>query len=101
MKIKDIYDELFDLSKKSSIIIRKESGTFKSGYCKVKDSNVVVLNKMASLEYSAKILAMAMHYFDIDKQYLKPAIRDFIDAELAKNDKAQFEINITENLGSS
>lgn len=97
MKIKDIYQELFDLCKKNSLIIRKEAGNFKSGYCRVNDQKIIVLNKMASIEYMAKILALSLNYFELDAQYLKPAIREFVDKEISKTDSDLFKIDLSPN----
>jgi hypothetical protein len=94
MKIKDIYQELFDISKKNGVIIRKESGNFKSGYCLVNEQKIIVLNKMASIDYMSKILALALNYFELDNQYLTPVIRDFIDNEINKIDKNLFKIDL-------
>ena len=101
MKIKDIYQELFDICKKSDVIIRKEAGNFKSGYCLVNERKIIVLNKMASIDYMAKILALGLNYFELDNQYLKPVIRDFIDGELTKNDRDLFRIDLIENTNQS
>jgi len=94
MKIKDLYQELIDLAKQSGVIIRKEAGTFKSGYCLVEDKKIIVLNRMASIEYMSKIIALGLNYFEIDQQYLKPAIREYIDNELAKTDTKVFQIEV-------
>ncbi len=96
MKIKEIYQELFDICKNNSVIIRKEAGNFKSGYCTVNEQKIVVLNKMASLEYMSKILALSINYFELDNQYLKPAIRDFIDSELNKSSSDLFRIDLSD-----
>ena len=42
-KIEDIFSE-------SDYILRYEKGNFKSGYCVIKDTKVVVVNKFYSLE---------------------------------------------------
>ena len=94
MKIKDIYHELADIAKQSGVIIRKEAGAFKSGYCLVEEKKIIVLNRMASIEYMSKIIALGLNYLEIDQQYLKPAIREFIDNELAKTDTKVFQIEI-------
>ena len=94
MKIKDIYQELADIAKQSRVIIRKEAGAFKSGYCLVEDKKIIVLNRMASIEYMSKIIALGLNYFEIDQQYLKPAIREFIENELAKTDSKVFQIEV-------
>jgi hypothetical protein len=92
MKIKDIFDELTDAAKKNGVLIRKESGAFKSGFCTVEDKKIIVLNKMASVDYMSKIMALGVSYFELDRQLFKPAIREYIDNEVAKTDQNIFKI---------
>lgn len=94
MKSKDLFLELTDIAKQSGIIIRKEAGAFKSGYCLVEDKKIIMLNRMASVEYMSKIIALGLNYFGADQQYLKPVIREFIDNELAKTDTKVFQIDV-------
>jgi hypothetical protein len=42
--------KLEGLIKENNYVLRNEKGNFKSGYCLLKDSKVIVINKFATLE---------------------------------------------------
>lgn len=47
---KHFLNKLEDIFSESDYILRYEKGNFKSGYCVIKDTKVVVVNKFYSLE---------------------------------------------------
>jgi len=84
MKIKEkefeeIIQDLKNLALQMGAEVRFEKGDFKGGYCILKDSKVIVVNKMASLQRKIMILSMALKELGIDKIYLTPKIREIID----------------------
>jgi hypothetical protein len=84
MKIKekefeDILVDLKALAAQLGAEIRFEKGDFKGGYCLLKDSKVVVINKMANLQKKVMVLSMALKELGIDDIYLTPKLREFID----------------------
>ena len=84
MKIKEkefeeIIQDLKKLALQMGAEVRFEKGDFKGGYCILKDSKVIVVNKMASLQRKIMILSMALKELGIDKIYLTPKIREIID----------------------
>lgn len=84
MKIKekefeDILVDLKALAAQLGAEIRFEKGDFKGGYCLLKDSKVIVINKMANLQKKVMILSMALKELGIDDIYLTPKLREFID----------------------
>ncbi|MDP4117478.1 MAG: hypothetical protein Q8903_15190 [Bacteroidota bacterium] len=84
MKIKekefeDILVDLKALAAQLGAEIRFEKGDFKGGYCLLKDSKVVVINKMANLQKKVMILSMALKELGIDDMYLTPKLREIID----------------------
>lgn len=82
-------NELETLIKQLSITIRYEKGDFEGGYCILKDQKVLVVNKKLTDMRKASILACALAEFGIEKQFLKPVIREFIEDEVAKIGKAK------------
>jgi hypothetical protein len=84
MKIKEkefeqIIDELKDLAEQLGANVRFEKGDFKGGYCILKDSKIIVINKKASTQRKAIILATALRELGIEQIFLTPRIREIID----------------------
>jgi hypothetical protein len=89
MKIKEkefeeIIQDLKSLASQLGAEVRFEKGDFKGGYCILKESKVIVINKMANLQRKVMILSMALKELGIDQIYLTPRIREIID-EMAES----------------
>ena len=59
--------------------VRFEKGDFKGGYCLLKESKIIVINKMANLQRKAMILSVALKELGIDEVFLTPRLRELID----------------------
>ncbi len=95
MKVKEIHDELVEAAKKLGITVRKESGNFRSGYCKINEEEVILLNKSAPIESLSGILAKTISKREVDNIFLKPAVRDMIENEKNNSsDEENFELEI-------
>ncbi len=84
MKIKekefeDILQDLKALAAQLGASVRFEKGDFKGGYCIIKESKVIVINKMTNLQRKVMILSAALKELGVDKMYLTPKIREIID----------------------
>jgi len=84
MKIKekefeDVIEELKSLAAQLGATIRFEKGDFKGGYCLLKDSKVIVINKLANTQRKAIILSEALKDLGVEQIYLTPRIREIID----------------------
>jgi hypothetical protein len=84
MKIKEkefeeILDELKSLANDLGATVRFEKGDFKGGYCIIKDSKVIVINKLANLQRKVIILSAALKELGIDQIYLNPRLREIIE----------------------
>ena len=84
MKIKekefeDILQDLKALASQLGASVRFEKGDFKGGYCILKESKVIVINKMTNLQRKVMILSAALKELGVDKMYLTPKIREIID----------------------
>ena len=64
-KIEDIFSE-------SDYILRYEKGNFKSGYCVIKDTKVVVVNKFYSFEGKINCLLEIVKSIDFNTENLNP-----------------------------
>ena len=89
MKIKEkefeeFIQELKVLSVQLGAEVRFEKGDFKGGYCILKESKVIVINKMANLQRKAMILSMALKELGVDQIYVTPRIRELIEEMAAE-----------------
>lgn len=83
-EFEDIIQDLKALAAQLGAEVRFEKGDFKGGYCLLKESKVIVINKMANLQRKVMILSMALKELGIDEMYLTPKIREIID-EMAES----------------
>ena len=84
MKIKEkefeiLLQDLKSLADQMGAKVRFERGDFKGGYCLVKDSKVIVINKSSNLQRKVMILAAALNELGIDDVYLTPKLREIIE----------------------
>lgn len=84
MKIKekefeDLIGELKSLASQLGATVRFEKGDFKGGYCILKESKVIVINKLANLQRKAIILSIALKELGVDDIYINPKLRELIE----------------------
>ena len=84
MTNEQILSELEQLASNCGITIRYEKGDFDGGYCVLKAERLIVINKRLALARRASVLAQGLAEVGIDEMYLKPAIREYIEDELAR-----------------
>jgi len=76
--------ELEELAERCSISLRFEKGDFDGGFCVLKAERIIVINKRLAVQKRTSVLAQALAEVGIEEVYLKPAVREFIEDELAK-----------------
>jgi len=84
MKIKEkelesILQDLKEIAQQMGAKIRFERGDFKGGYCILKDSKVIVINKLSNLQRKIIILSAALKELGAEDIYLPPKIREVIE----------------------
>ena len=84
MKLKEkeyeeILKDLKALAAELGASVRFEKGDFKGGYCLLKESKVIVINRMANQQRKVMILSAALKELGIDQIYLTPRLREIID----------------------
>ncbi|MBU0558907.1 MAG: hypothetical protein KJ799_15915 [Bacteroidetes bacterium] len=89
MKLKEkefeiVLQDLKSLANQMGAKVRFERGDFKGGYCLVKDSKIVVINKLSNLQRKVVTLAAALRELGIDEVYLTPKLREVIE-EMTEN----------------
>ena len=80
--------ELESLASNCGIAVRYEKGDFEGGFCILKTERLVVINKKLAPPQKASLLAQGLAEIVIEDRYLKPAIREYIEDELARTPRA-------------
>ena len=78
-EFEEVLQDLKALAAEMGATVRYEKGDFKGGYCLVKDSKIIVINKLASLQRKVMTLAAALKELGIDNVYITPKLREVID----------------------
>ncbi|MCU0399516.1 MAG: hypothetical protein MUE75_00695 [Algoriphagus sp.] len=68
---KHFLDKLENLFSASTYILRYEKGNFKSGYCVLKDTKIVIVNKYFPLEGKINALIEILSELNFDPQEFK------------------------------
>ena len=68
---------LEDVFAESDFILRYEKGTFKSGYCILKDQQIVIVNKYYTLEGKINCLIEILRHLPLEMTRFKDKTRDF------------------------
>jgi hypothetical protein len=69
---KHFLNKLEDVFSESDYILRYEKGNFKSGYCIIRDTKVIVVNKFYSLEGKINCLLEILKSIDFNTEKLNP-----------------------------
>jgi hypothetical protein len=88
MTQEQILKELESLADSSGITVRYEKGDFEGGFCVLKAERLIVVNKKLAASKKASVLAQGVAEIGIENRYLKPAIREFIEEELARVERS-------------
>ena len=84
MTQEQIVKDLESLAANSGITVRYEKGDFEGGFCVLRAERLIVVNKKLPLSKKASVLAQGLAEIGIEENYLKPAIREFIEDEFAR-----------------
>jgi hypothetical protein len=84
MKHEVLIQELQEVAAQLGVTIRFERGDFEGGYCILREQRILLVNRRLFPAKKASVLAMAMHEIGLDNMYLKPAVREYIEDEIAK-----------------
>ena len=78
-EFEEIIQDLRSVADQLGATVRFEKGDFKGGYCLLKESKVIVINKNANLQRKAMILSVALKELGVDEIYLNPKLRELIE----------------------
>ncbi|MBM2839592.1 MAG: hypothetical protein HW412_120 [Bacteroidetes bacterium] len=84
MKHEDLIAELEQLATQLGIVVRYEKGDFEGGYCILKTERILLINKRLMPNKKASVFAVALNEIGIDNLFIKPAVREFIEDEVAR-----------------
>jgi hypothetical protein len=84
MKLETLIQELQNVATQLGVTRRFERGDFEGGYCILRDQKILLVNRRLFPARKASVLAMAMHEIGLEDMYLKPAVREYIEDEIAK-----------------
>lgn len=85
MNYLQLVGELEELARQTGVQLRYEKGDFEGGYCVVKNQKILVVNKRLTDARKASSLAQALAEYGVDTIFVKPAIRSYIEDEVARS----------------
>ncbi len=71
-------NKLEDILSESTYILRYEKGNFKSGYCILKETQIVIVNKYFTTEGKVNCLVDIINKLDIDESMLSEKNRKLV-----------------------
>jgi hypothetical protein len=84
MKHEDIIQDLHEVAVQLGVTIRYERGDFEGGYCVLRAQKMLLINKRLMPARKAAVLATALRDIGLEDVYLKPALRAYIEDEVAR-----------------
>lgn len=88
MKHEDLINELQEVARQLGVTVRFEKGDFEGGYCILKAERVMLVNRRLQPTRKAVVLALALHEIGLENVFIKPAVREYIEDEVARNRRA-------------
>lgn len=83
MTQQEIYEELKELAGQKGVAVRLETGDFTGGLCLVDNKRVILINRRHDFTRRINVLARSLHAVGLDDVFMKPALRELIDDEVA------------------
>jgi hypothetical protein len=82
--LKQILTELEEVIERLGYKTRYEKGNFEGGYCVLKESRLIVINNRNEIEKRISIITKCLKEIGIHDIFIKPHLREIIEAESAK-----------------
>jgi len=79
-----LIQELQDLAVQLGVTVRYERGDFEGGYCVLRATRMLLVNRRLTPGRKASVLAVGLHEMGLDDVFLKPALRAYIEDEVAR-----------------
>jgi hypothetical protein len=84
VKREELMQELQGVATQLGVTIRYERGDFEGGYCVLKERKLLLVNRRLLPLRKSAVLALALHEIGLENVFLKPAVREYIEDEVAK-----------------
>jgi hypothetical protein len=84
VKREELMQELQGVAMQLGVTIRYERGDFEGGYCVLKEQKLLLVNRRLLPLRKSAVLALALHEIGLENVFLKPAVREYIEDEVAK-----------------
>ena len=81
-------EELRETCEQLGYTIRYEKGDFDGGHCILKEKRLLVVNRKFTIEKKITTVAAALAELGVDAIFVKPAVRELIDREREKKERA-------------
>lgn len=79
MNKEKMLEDLEEVAKRLSIEVRYEDLETEGGMCRLKDRQIIMVNKSLPLKEKIKTLAQNLRRLDLNKVYILPALREIIN----------------------
>lgn len=76
-----LIQDLTEVLSKLGYEVRVEKGTFKGGFCLLRDQKIFLLNKNLEQDRKIGILAKNISEIGVEGIYLKPNVRELVEKE--------------------
>jgi hypothetical protein len=83
----ELFEELKALAAELGIKLRFENGNFDGGYCLLREERLLVLNRRATVPKKIRTLARGLSEYGLGSVFIRPALREAIEDEIAKEAK--------------
>lgn len=81
-----VLDALTEIASSFDLPVRREKGNFRGGRCVVDGEELILLNKRHPPEVNVAILAQSLQDLPLDTVYIRPAVRQVLDAHRSTSD---------------
>lgn len=79
---KKILSELEEIATKLGFKVRYEKGSFRGGYCVIRQTRIILINSRNDPERRISILSGCLKEIGIDNIYIKPGLREIIEKQV-------------------
>lgn len=97
MRQKQIIEEMALLAEKLGLNIKFDEFDGRGGWCRVKDSQRIIINKRLGPQEQIKILSQILAGYPLEEQSMAPKIRQLIEDA---REELQPALDITDSAGS-
>ncbi len=91
MKTADVVKELEEAVQQLGVMVRREKGNFRGGYCIRDREEILMLNKRHPPEIHLSVLAAALKDLPVDTVFLRPAVRRALEDSWIRSVKVELE----------